>query len=411
MSERSLPEWLLDERELSGGESGPIVVAEPVPLLAEASGGESGPVVVSELERRDVARATVFGAPRSRTVQQNKSLSKLMHASKRARIAERRALALEDAQGPDPEVTSDAAEAVAVAFSNRRSNITCLSQLHGISRTKVRRLLAGVAHVYVKEQGQAMQAALDSLRHDPPILCWDRAKWDEASHRFCLGTVGDVLAHQASKKWSLCRVRWHVGWSCMDGKESQMELLCPPVPCVGPVTASCLFNALFETHGGREIADFLLKLRALSSRALSIRECDAAGPNLKLLCWEARMLRRSMCLAGKSYYHSEATCAMHGGQRIVERVAAANGDFHRALHALASVLGTGSFFLRLVQCVRPLLQPHFVRIVHEDPPARVRANADLLCDFFMPPQDTRSRVRRGQPATRRRAGNLLLLLL
>ena len=108
-----------------------------------------------------------------------------------------------------------------------------------------------------------MTAALDHARLVGLEYFVDSLRWDETLHVFALDQAG-LLRSQARKKWSVSRAKVKVYWLLSDGSESCMDLVCPPVVCVGSITAGCLWDALHCTKHAAVIAQFIRDMRALA---------------------------------------------------------------------------------------------------------------------------------------------------
>ena len=154
----------------------------------------------------------------------------------------------------------------------------------------------------------------------------------------------DLQRSQCRRKWSvLCArswVGWHGGKSDLDSHK--LELILPPVVMVGRCTAGCLFDGLFRTRWAQALMECCKSMQSLSQRTLYLRECDAAGPNRKLMAFEMAHCDDNGEDEGTIY--SAGPCEIHGVQHIVEKVAAHHMPTHRAMQACSALMGTGIVF-------------------------------------------------------------------
>ena len=170
-----------------------------------------------------------------------------------------------------------------------------------------------------------------------------------------------------------------------------MELIAPPVVLVGSITAGCIWDGLACSKYANLIMKFVGNMRQLSQwHWMSVRECDAATTNLKLMAFEQRLAN----VDPKSLYRF-ATCSMHGIQHVVEQIAKTSAlgtsdwsTLHKGLLALAHLFSLVNWFMRLVLSIKRMITVErggLLRIVRGAPPPLAVERAALVRKYFIPP--------------------------
>ena len=156
----------------------------------------------------------------------------------------------------------------------------------------------------------------------------------------------------------------------------------------GGSNAGCLAEALTNMPWHKEIASCLQVLRGLARVSLTLRECDAAGTNMKYTTFEQAELAKKI---PRSLY-AVTTCQLHGMQAIVKRVATASadalakprsqyGDMLRAYSVFAALTRQGNYFLRGVLAIDKAVD-RMLRITHSPPLAENLCYRRWLCEYL-----------------------------
>ena len=325
----------------------------------------------------------LYGRRRERSVVQNEALCKVMRLAKKAKRYETQLQAMtadeQEASAASASGRLTVTDTLAIAFCHGTPSLTDLATRFKTSRNEVRASQASAALAYMLEQEATLDAILAAAQVSRPDLFWTKAKWDETLQTFCLDLHEDLQRNQCRRKWPTMRCRMWVGWT-RDSKRERIELVLPPVVLIGRCTAGCIYDALCCTRWARRIFDWVGQMRNLSKRCLDLRECDGAGNNMKFLAFELSRLPRSVL-------HSTMTCEMHGVQHTVERIVESHDGIYKAASAIAGLLGTGNFFIRLVQAVRQVLRPPYVTIDYRSKPSDSTKELNaVICRLFMPPK-------------------------
>ena len=186
---------------------------------------------------------------------------------------------------------------VDVVFSKMNATASSLAKRYKMSRTSVRRWPMTFSIAWSKAQDQMLRDATSSVQRavrggQPLMLVVDKCKWDEAKHVFAL-----EVDHESNRMaWTVLRQRLWIGWwlaGVADGAQYEqhyVEVVLPPVLLLGSHTAGCLAEGLTNMPWHKEIASCLEVFRQLARVSLSLRECDAAGTNLKYTTFKQAQL-------------------------------------------------------------------------------------------------------------------------
>ena len=283
-----------------------------------------------------------------------------------------------------------------VVFSKATRSVSSLSNRYKMSRTSIRRWPMKFASAWSQAQNQMLRDATSSVQQAvrggrPLMLVVDKRKWDEAKHVFAL----DIDHNATNMGWTILRQRLWIGWwlaGVADGgryEQHYVEVILPPVLLLGSHTSGCLAEGLTGMPWHKEIEACLEVSRQLARVSLSVRECDAAGTNLKYTTFEQAKLSSTIPRS----LHVTVTCAIHGVQAIVKKVRDAQadafakprslyGDVMRSYAVLSALCRQGNYYLRAVLAIDEVLE-RMLRITHSPPIAENACHRRWLCEYLV----------------------------
>ena len=286
-----------------------------------------------------------------------------------------------------------------VAFERFTHSTRYIGEKHGCSRDSVRRWPMKYAIAWNNAQDQMLRDCASSVQQAVQggrrlMLVVDKSKWDEAKHTFSM-TVDESSKDSQRMSWSVMRQRLWIGYwltSVADGgghyEQHYVEVVLPPVLMLGSNNAGCLAEALTNMPWHEQVASCLQVLRGLARVSLTLRECDAAGTNMKYTFFEQVELAKKI---PRSLY-AVTTCQLHGMQAIVKRAAAAHADalakprsqyddMLKAYGVFAALSRQGNYFLRGVLAIDQAVD-RMLRITHSPPLAENLCYRRWLCEYL-----------------------------
>jgi hypothetical protein len=212
---------------------------------------------------------------------------------------------------------------------------------------------------------------------------YDTLMHDGTKQKLSLSFDPLLKPDQQVSTWDVLVARrvFTMGMSC---RELAFELICPPVPCLGG-DAGTLHAALHTVSSYTRKADELSKqVAALSDFVVHVRSSDAAKANIRLHAYEST----TVLDAGASM--AEWYCSIHQNHLAVGSVVRCLGQqlsmfccalfflsgcvacfllirsYRRGLNIISSMFSTslllrsGGYFMRLILCVRSLVESQAV---------------------------------------------------
>jgi hypothetical protein len=277
------------------------------------------------------------------------------------------------------------ARSIDAAFST--GSVTSIAQSKRLGRHTVHHSAKTAAFVFLKLQEVFLTELRDrAARRPQPCfdLLFDRIEFDE-THQTLSVKLSDLLtATQQSSKWSVsCIIHW-LGFRIAGQRETQfVPLIRLPTVNIGSVSAGCLWDAVVEQASYQPIRKLLNDLRQMSVHCFTIRELDAAGPNLKFLAHELAALRLDDKTAKVLY--SFLLCSLHQGNLLLKDLMSSKASLELAgvAHALACCLQEGNYFARLVCAVEDVVRGRLL-ITTEAMSTAQCDEQKLMLDLFFP---------------------------